>query len=246
MGERMRVVITGARGMIGTILVNRLDPARFDLVAVGREEADITVLPELRRAVDGAAAIVHLAAEARVRADWSDVVGPNLIGAYNVYEAARQAGVRRVVFASSNHAVGMYLHDDERFADADRPEIVSTAAPLRPDSLYGATKAWGEALGRLYAERHGLEVVCLRIGWVTHDDEPPLPGTITEPVDAETRRRGRGMWLSHRDCAALVVASLTAEVRWAVVHGVSDNRGRWLSLEEGRALLGWAPVDGLR
>jgi nucleoside-diphosphate-sugar epimerase len=138
----------------------------------------------------------------------------------------------------------MYLHDDERFTDPSRPDEVAADAPVRPDSLYGASKVWGEALGRLYAERHGLEVVCVRIGWVTADDLPPSPESDAVRLDPRISRRAKGMWLSHRDCASLIDACLTAPVRWALIHGVSDNAGRWFSIDEARQL-GWEPVDGL-
>lgn len=248
MGERMRVAITGAEGMVGGVLQERLDPDRFELLPLGRDDADITDLPDVERAfAEGRAdAVVHLAANANVDAAWDEAVGPNLIGARHVFEAARRTAVRRVVFASSNHAAGMYLYEDARFADPQHPDEVPADAPVRPDSLYGATKVWGEALGRFYAERHGLDVVCIRIGWVTEDDRPPLTDTV-DPVrpDPAISRRARGMWLSHRDCASLVAAALTAPVRWALVHGVSDNAGRWFSLEEARRL-GWEPEDGIR
>lgn len=230
--------------MVGRILTERLDPDAFEVVSLGRHEADVTDLRGLTSAVAGSDAIVHLAANAHVMATWEDLVEPNLIGAYHAYEAARVAGVRRVIFASSNHAVGMYLMDDERFADPDRPQLVGTNEPMRPDSLYGASKAWGEILGRFYAEHHGLEVVCLRIGWVTEDDRPPSPAESIRD-DPEVKRRAPAMWLSHRDCVSLVAASLTAPVSFATVNGVSDNAGRWFSLEEGRRILGWEPRDGL-
>lgn len=247
MSERMRVAITGADGMVGRLLAERLDDQRFDLVRLGRGDADVTDLAALERAFveSGAEAVVHLAANAHVHAPWEDLIGPNLVGTYHVFEAARRSGVRRVVFASSNHAVGMYLHDDERFEDPRQPVEVGTDAAVRPDSLYGASKVWGEALGRLYAERHGLEVVCIRIGWVTADDAPPSPGTDAVRTDPRISRRAQGMWLSHRDCASLIDACLTAAVPWALVNGVSDNAGRWLSLDEARRL-GWEPLDGLR
>lgn len=244
MSERLRVAITGAGGLVGRVLVGRLDPGRFEVVALGRADADVTDLDEVARAVAGSDAIVHLAANADVGASWEDLVGPNLIGAYHVYEAARRRRVRRVVFASSNHVVGMYLTDDERFIDPEHPIEVGADAPIRPDSLYGASKAWGEALGRFYAERHGLEVVCLRIGWVTEDDRPPGQ---SDPIRGgpEVQRRAPAMWLSHRDCVSLVAASLEAEVGFAIVNGVGDNSGRWFSLDEGRSILGWEPLDGL-
>jgi nucleoside-diphosphate-sugar epimerase len=189
--------------------------------------------------------VVHLAANADAHAPWEEVVGPNVIGTYHAYEAARRAGVRRFVFASSNHAMGMYMWDDDRFTGPREPVKVGAEDPVRPDSLYGASKVWGEALGRMYAERHGLEVVCLRIGWVTEDDLPPSP-TADRGEPPEVGRRGPGMWLSHRDCLSLVEAALAADVSFAIVNGVSDNEGRWFSLAEGRHALGWEPRDGTR
>lgn len=241
--DPISIVVTGGDGLIGRVLRASLSD-RFEARFLSRADADLIDPPALERAFGGADAVVHLAANSSVAASWDELWGPNLVGTRNVYESAVRAGVSRLVFASSNHAVGMYLWDDERFADPERPIEVGTDAPLRPDSPYGASKAWGEALGRLYAERHGLRVICLRIGWVTADDGPP-PVSIGS-VPAEVTARGAGMWLSHRDCVSLVEAALVADVGFAIVHGVSDNAGRWLGLDEGRRSLGWMPADGLR
>ena len=239
----MLVACTGGDGLIAGILRSRLSD-RFTVRYLSRSDADVTDLAALEAAFAGADAVVHLAASAEVRGSWKDVLPPNVIGAYHAYEAARRVGVRRVVFASSNHAVGMYMWDDERFVDP-RPAEVGTDVPVRPDSLSGASKVWGEALGRFYAERHGLEVVCLRIGWVTDDDLPPSR-TESRSEPPAVARRAPAMWLCHRDCASLVEASLTANLGFGIVNGVSDNAGRWFSLDEGRLLLGWEPRDGMR
>jgi NAD+ dependent glucose-6-phosphate dehydrogenase len=238
----MRVAITGGAGMIGGILRERLAD-QFAIRPLSRPDADITDLPALERAFAGIDAVVHLAADADLGASWDELLPANVIGVHNVFEAARRAGVHRVVFASSNHVMGMYMWDADRFTDPERPDELPVDAPIRPDSLYGASKAWGEALGRLYAERHGLDVVCLRIGWVTDDDQHPSD-TASRSEPAEVARRAPGMWLSHRDCASVTEAALTADVQFAIVNGVSDNTGRWFSLDEGRRLLGWEPQDG--
>jgi nucleoside-diphosphate-sugar epimerase len=244
MVKRMKIAVTGGTGRIGGILRERFGD-RFDGRWLSEDEADVTDLAALERAFAGVDGVVHLAANADAYAGWDEVYPPNILGAYNAYEAARRGGVRRFVFASSNHAMGRYMHDDDRFADPVNPEEVPTDAPVRPDGLYGASKAWGEALGRLYAEVHGLEVVCLRIGWVPDEDAPPSSTEMRrEPPDVA--RRAPGMWLSHGDCASLVEASLVADVQFAIVNGVSDNRGRWFSLDEGRRALGWRPSDGTR
>jgi nucleoside-diphosphate-sugar epimerase len=239
------VAITGAGGLIGRMLADDLATDRV-VRALLHADADVTDLDALERAFSGCDAVVHLAATSHVNAPWEDVLPANLVGAHHAYEAAYRAGVRRLVFASSNHAVGMYEWDAERFADPAQPLQLPVDVPVRPDSLYGASKVWGEALGRYYVERRGLSVVCLRIGWVTEDDRPP---TVPDHADDETAaiaRRGRGMWLSQRDCASLVRAALDADVSFATVYGVGDNVGRWLSLDEARNLIGWMPRDGCR
>ena len=137
--------------------------------------------------------------------------------------------------------VGARTLDDQRVLDG-RTEV-------RPDSDYGASKAFGEALGRMYADRFGMRVVCLRIGSVLPDDDPagpwPLAGAGWMPwlTDADRRARIRATWLSHRDCAELVRCALEADVRFVIAYGVSDNTRRFWSLDVARDILGFAPVD---
>lgn len=238
----MRVTITGSDGLIGGILRSGLSD-RFEPRWLSRSDADLMDLAALERGFAGSDAVVLLAANADNNASWDQLLDANVIGAYNAFEAARRAGVARVVFASSNHAVGMHMWDDDRFADAAHPAEVTTDAQVRPDSLYGASKAWGEAVARLYAEQHGIAAVCLRIGWLTKDGRPPS-STDMRSEPPHVARRAPGMWLSHRDCLSLVEAALAADVTFAIVNGVSDNAGRWFSLDEGRRKLGWQPVDG--
>src|ERR671918_2932844 len=138
----------------------------------------------VRRAMAGVDVVVHLAAIPG-EDSFSRLVEANVFGTYNVFEAARQAGVRRVVFASTNHVTGFY----------PRGEGVGPSDPVRPDSLYAVTKVFGEALGRLYADKWGLEVVCIRIG-----SFGKRPTTV----------QALGMWLSERDGAQLFTKAVTA------------------------------------
>jgi len=163
-------------------------------------------------------AVVHLAGQP-TEAPWTRVREDNIEGAYQLFEAARRHGVGRVVYASSNHAVGF---TPRGFEDL-HPDT-----PPRPDTLYGVSKVFGEALARYYVERYGLQVACLRIGTCS-----------TTPPDY----RSLATWLSPDDCARLVHAALIApDLTYALVWGVSANTRRWWSLDAGRAI-GYEPLD---
>ena len=193
--------------------------------------------------------VVHLAASASPQADWPALLESNIIGARNVFEAARLAGVRRVVFASSTHAVAGH----ERTAAPDLYELgdarrFGTDLQPWPDSPYGASKVFGEALGRWYAGAHRLSVICLRIGWVwSASDEAFMARPAEEMLSDEVRlrrRRSRAIWLSHRDCGRVFRAALGAPgVKWAVVYATSGNPRQIWDLEPARRLLGFEPLD---
>jgi nucleoside-diphosphate-sugar epimerase len=252
-----RVLITGAEGQIGTALREHLsDDFDFSCLTLTPQAfpshvADIADLEAIRPAFEGVEAVVHLAASAPVESSWDDVLHNNLIGTYNVFEAARAAGVDRVVFASSNHAVGMFEHEGSPSLFAlDDPRTVDHTSPIRPDSLYGVSKAYGEAMGRYYHEMHGLAVYCLRIGAMRGSDEPyaeeVLRGGagILGLTPEQTRERMRAAWLSRADAARLVRRCLTvAEPRWALVYGISDNPRQYWDIGHARAVLGYDPQD---
>jgi uronate dehydrogenase len=223
-----RVLVTGAAGRIGGYLRPRL--ARdgrtlrlLDVVAVdaGPDEeavtASVTDLDAVTAACADVDAVVHLGGYAGEEA-WDDVLAVNIHGTYVVFEAARRAGVPRVVFASSNHAAGFHPAVDP---------VPDDLSP-RPDTYYGVGKAAGEALGSLYHDRYGLDVVCLRIG--TCSDAPP---------DA----RSLATWLSPDDCGRLVEAALTCpSPGFRTVWGVSANtRRRWALA--GAHEIGYRPRD---
>ena len=251
-GERMskkkRVLVTGAEGKIGTAVRRELG-ARYDLVLLTRgpqpfpsHVGDIAELETIEPAFRGVDAVVHLAASAAVDSPWDDVLANNLIGTYNVFEAARRGGATRIVFASSNHAIGMYELDGapELYRLDDR-RVYDHTVEIRPDSLYGVSKAYGEALGRFYSECHGMAVICLRIGWVVDDDDPRAAAASFGVSGTE---RVRAVWLSQRDCTQLIERSLEAEhVPFAVVYGISDNPRQFWDLAHARELLGYEPRD---
>ena len=213
--ETRRVLVTGAAGGIGRLLreglagrypVLRLsDRAPLGPLRQGEEHAlaELEDLDQVVQASTGCDAVVHLGGIPE-EAPWDQILRSNLIGAYNVFEAARINRVRRVVFASSNHVVGFYR----------RKQQVGTHEPMRPDSRYGWSKACGEMLARLYADKYGVESVCLRIG-----------SFRPEPLDP----RMLSTWISASDTVQLVACALEAkDVHHEVVYGVSNNdRGWW-------------------
>ena len=227
-----RILLTGGAGKVATLLRSGLaQPGRVlrlldirepaALADAGEEEVvigsltDPTVIADAVKDVD---AIIHLGGQSR-ESDARDVLEANMYGTYLLFEAARAAGVTRVVLASSNHAVGFHTRGDEPLA-ADLPG--------RPDTLYGWSKVAMEACGQLYHDRFGMDVICLRIGlWF-----PKPPGV-----------RGLALWLSPADGNRLVEACLSApSPGFRLVWGISRNTRRWWSLEEGEAL-GYFPKD---
>jgi nucleoside-diphosphate-sugar epimerase len=212
--------------------------------------ADVADLEAIRPAFEGVDAVVHLAASASVQAPWSDVLHNNLIGTYNVYEAARLADAGCVVFASSNHAVGMYeVEAAPGIYALDDPRVIDHHADIRPDSLYGVSKAYGEALGRYYAENHGLRVLCLRIGTVRADDDPRSPeiagASSWLPLTPEQAYdRLRATWLSQRDCAELIACCIEAEqVQFGIYYGISNNPRQFWDIAHAREEIGYEPKD---
>lgn len=224
-----RLLLTGAAGGLGRVLRPRLkrlcrvlrvsDIAPMDVAGPGEE----VVVASLQ---DGAAihalvaetdAIVHLGGVS-VEGPFEPILEANIVGVWHLYEAARKHGVRRVVFASSNHVTGFYRQD----------EVISPGDPVRPDGHYGISKAFGENLSRFYFDRYGIETVCLRIG-----------SSFPEPKD----RRMLATWLSYDDLERLVVASLSAPVvGHSIVYGVSDNTTTWWDNTSARHL-GFRPQN---
>ncbi len=250
------MLVTGATGVIGGVVRRHLADT-YQLSYLTRRPADfashvadITDLASIQPAFEGIDAVVHLAAASSVDAPWDAVLGDNIVGTYNVFEAARRARVSRIVFASSNHAVGMYeVEGAPALYDLADRSVYDADTPVRPDSLYGVSKVFGEALARMYADRYGLSAICLRIGAVRDHDDPTrftgeLPSTALPGLSVdETRRRLLAVWLSHRDCAQLVQRALETDLDWAVVYGVSNNPRRFWDLEGARELLGFEPLD---
>jgi uronate dehydrogenase len=224
-----RILLTGAAGNLGRQLRSALaqwaDVVRLsDITPLGEAAAheEHVVLDLADRAgvdalLEGVDAVVHLGGIS-VDAPFDDLLEANIRGVYNLYAAAQKHGVKRVLFASSNHAIG--FHPTTTVLDAD--------APLRPDSLYGVTKCFGESLSRYYFDRFGLETVCMRIG--SSFEVPKNPRMLVT-------------YLSYRDFIELVRCSLlTNRVGHAIVYGVSNNRVVWWDNTKA-SFLGFRPQD---
>ena len=253
---KKRVLVTGANGTIGRVLMEQLAD-RYDLLALTRTRVefpsfvgDISNLKAILPAFEGIDAVVHMAGSSAVDSPWQAVLQSNLIGAYNVYEAARIANVPAVIFASSNHAIGEYeIEGAPDIYRLDDPRVYDHTVEVRPDSLYGVSKIYGEALGRFYHDRYGIRAYNLRIGSCREDDDPRSPAIAKgnswlklEPAQAYARYRAT--WLSQRDCAQLVACCIDAEdVDWAVVYGISDNPRQFWDITHAHDLLGYTPQD---
>jgi uronate dehydrogenase len=228
-----QVLITGASGTIGgdlrELLAGRyqlrlqerpggrpVEPARPGETIVQAEIADLAAM---RAAVRGVDAVVHLAASASGQTPWDTVLHNNIIGMYTTLEAMRQEGVRRMVFASTNHVTGYY----ELTGRPCYPDM-----PVRPDSYYGASKAFGEALARYYVDEHGLEVICLRIG-----SYQPAPRGV----------RQLSTWLSPRDMAQLTWRAIETPLTWGIFYAISGNARRYWDIGPTQELLGYEPED---
>jgi uronate dehydrogenase len=226
------LLLTGAAGTLGRALADPMRPlcrelrrsdlagplaALNDPAAVPCDLADSAAVLQLLRGVQ---AVVHLGGVS-VEGPWLPILQANIHGLHNLYEAARRQGVKRIVFASSNHVTGCYEQ-----ARPTRPGDLP-----RPDGNYGLSKLFGEGIASLYWDRHGVETVALRIGTATPDDRPP-------------DRRGLATWLSHADLFRLVRAALTAPgVGFLVAYGISDNTRAWYDSKDAWARLGYVPQD---
>ena len=224
-----RLLLTGAAGGLGQVLRERLKPfaevMRVSDVAPlssagAAEEAvqcDLADKAAVDRLVAGCDAVVHLGGVS-VERPFEEVLEANIKGVFHLYEGARRHGVKRVVFASSNHVVGFHKQGEMLDADCAR----------RPDSYYGLSKSYGEDLSRFYFDRYGIETACLRIG-----------SSFPEPKD----RRMMITWLSFRDLAELVRCCLFApKLGHTIVYGASANRDKWWDNSKA-AHLGFHPQD---
>ena len=237
-----KLLITGCNGLVGRILWKHLEND-FDLygldISSGKSlekifQADISKPEQVQSVFNRIASltfVVHLAGDPRADADWDSVFVNNIGGTKNIYEAARLGGVKRIVFASSNHVTGAYESFPTSRRTKSNPTRITTCDPIRPDGFYGVSKAAGEAIARMYYEVYGLESICLRIGSMIKEDDPRM------------NPRFESTWLSHRDLVQLVRKSFSADVKFGIYYGVSNNAKRFWDISNAEAELGYHPED---
>ncbi|WP_435102776.1 NAD-dependent epimerase/dehydratase family protein [Halarchaeum sp. P4] len=267
----MDVLVTGAYGRCGTALREHLgDDERYEWAWLDRDappdgwadettiRGDVADRSVVSAAVEGRDAVVHLAGYPNPDGTWEQILHSNLVGTYNVLEAACEHGVGTVVFASTNHVMGLY---EAEFApelyERTHEVLLDDTDPVRPDSLYGVSKSFGEDLGRYYVEAHDypMRFYALRIGNVRARDEDHPYAEAEAGVDEGRFEAGSAayertvahiaaMWHSRRDFAHQVACCLDDDtVEHGVYTGLSDNANRWFSLEGARTELGYRPRD---
>ena len=233
---RERILITGPGGRVGKEIVpllrehyalRLLDAAPLKSIQLmGDDEfvqADIRDLDAIRRACDGVTAMVHLAAISDEDDFHTRLLPVNLEGVYNAFEAARQAGLKKVVFTSTGQTVLYY----------PKGEWVTPDMPARPWTVYACTKMFGEALARHYSDKHGMSMIVIRLCWFqAYDSE-----LLRKPGDVQRE------WCSPRDFVQLLVKSLQTDIPFDVFFGVSNNTGRFWDISNALKLLGYEPVD---
>ncbi len=257
-----KVMITGVSGIVGSsaYLLMRDSPDRYELYGLGRRRAlservkdtreidlsqdryriaDIADFDSVRQAVDGMDTVVHLAADP-AGGEWESVLRNNIVGGYNVFEACRQAGVQRVVAASTIQVSTGHRQQEPYNATSTghgRPlpegvAPVSAQMPAEPRNLYASSKVFNESLCRTYAYSHGMSCLAIRIGWVVGEDNVPNAGA-------------EDIWCSQRDIGGIIKACVDAspDLRFDIFYGMSNNRYSWVDMSNAREKLGFEPQD---
>jgi hypothetical protein len=237
-GVKRRVLVTGAAGRIGSYFASK-STEQYDLRLMVRESdenverlhefgevvtCDLTDLPGLKQVCEGIDTIVHLGGNPAPHATWAELLPPNIIGVYNIFVAAKASGCRRVIFASSIHAVTGYPHDYQ----------MRTSDMIRPTTLYGVTKCFGEAMSRYMAEQEGVSAIAIRICGYNE----------LEWVQAENSLGWSDLWVSPDDMNQLISRCIdNGTIKFAIVNGLSDNRYKRMDLTDTKELLGYDPQD---
>ena len=243
-----KILITGVSGLIGGLLARHLrNLGGYEITALNRRpvddfqcvQADIADLDAIKPAFEGQDVVVHMSAYTGDTSDWEGNLSGNIMGVRNVYEAARLAGVKRVVFGSSGAAIGGFslVPPYDAIAAGRYEDVPDGWAKIRHDQvrplgIYGAAKIFGEALGRHYSDAYRLSVLCVRIGSVRDEDWPNNPHRVS-------------YFFSHRDILQMLVKCIEApdDLLYDIFMAVSNNRWTYYDLEHAREVLGYDPQD---
>jgi len=244
-----KILITGGSGLIGTVLNNHLkekyDVSNLDIKKPSDSSqktfiGNINKIEDLQIASKNKDTIIHLGAVISVNSNWKEVLDNNIESTRNVYESAKINGVKKVIFASSNHAVGLFENDSPykeivsgkyNNIDPDTIKRIDENVPIRPDSYYGVSKSFGESIGRYYFETYNIQSINLRIGTVQKIDTP------------KSSIRHYSTWLSHRDISQLVEKSIIHEVGFEIFYGVSNNKWRIWDISNAYKKISYMPID---
>ena len=244
------VLVTGISGRIGKIVCEFLGTKYqikgLDLVPAPDFEthiADLSDLESIKIAFENQDVVVHLGADPNGGAPWDSILKNNIVGTYNVMEASREAGVKRIVFASTNHVVGYIPETQSPYKEIFEGQLNGLRRPypligtenIRPCCHYGVGKSLGESLGSLYNDKYGISFIAIRIG-----------GLVDKQPGWQTRQKGGlSMWLSHRDAAQIIERSIDApnSVGFTIVYGMSGNSLRVHEIESAKEVLGYLPKD---
>ena len=244
-----KILITGSSGLIGSVIIKNLgnkyefsgldikpnkDYPELKTLIINSNNLD-SILPAFKN-ID---TVIHLAANVSEATEWDLVLNNNIILTRNIYEASKTNNIKKVIFASSNHAVGNFEKDfpykkivKGKYNEIDINNIIKidSSVPVRPDSDYGISKAFGEAVARYYFEHHGIESACLRIGTVRPDNSP------------KTDVRHFATLLYHEDLAQLIDKCIEKEkLDFQIFYGVSNNKWRFWDLDHARKTIGYEP-----
>ena len=243
-----KILITGISGLVGSVITQKLQ-SKYEISGVDLKgsnlvqtlQADCTKLDEMLPAFSGIDTVIDLASIPSQFSGWDIIHETNLICTSNALEASRISGVKRHIFASSNHATGMYEQDKPysdivagNYSEIDSESIplITTDMPIRPDGPYGIAKAFGEAAGRHYSDQYGLSVMCLRIGTLNKESAP-------------TNSRQFSTLLTHDDLARLVTACIEADdkVKFGIYYGVSNNKWRIWDIKNSFQEINYVPAN---
>ncbi len=240
---KQKIIIVGSKGVIGKILCNSLS-SEFDIYGIDvinenkdryyqTDISDFDSLKSIFEKIKEIKGIIHLAADSRINADWNSILKNNIIGTKNIYECARISKIKKIIFASSNHVTGCYEGIPPELHNKQNQKLITINDPIKPDSLYSISKAFGEAIARYFFEVHGISSICLRIGSVETDDNPKKDKT----------KRMLKTWLSHRDLIQLIKKSLESTVGFGIYYGVSNNKDCFWDFSNAEKELGYKPID---